>query len=67
MSVTYTQERRQGVCLWGGGGAKCLPTAARTYILRQPWKRRSAGRGGGGGGGGDSDTFFSPDFKKISK
>ena len=44
--------RRQGVC-WGGGGAKCLATAARApKFCASPEKVAQWG------GGGDSDTFF---------
>ena len=37
---------------WGGGGAKCLATAARAHIFAPALKKSLSG---GGGGGGDSD------------
>ena len=55
------QGRRQGVC-FGGGGAKCLATAAAS--LESCVSPEKANERGGGGG---SDTYFFPTSKNFQK
>ena len=54
----WAQGRREGVCL-GGGGAKCLATAARGQkFCASPEKVAQRGGGGGGEKGGLRHIFF---------
>ena len=54
-----------GCLLRGGGGAKCLATAARAQTFcASPEKVAQRGEGGGGGG---SDTFLFFDFNFFPK